>query len=139
VALARYLADTSVWARLHIEPVDRRLTPLVEHGLVATCGVVDLEILYSSRSGGEHRRVLDQRRGLEWLPMPDDIWDRALAVQGEMAARGTHRAASIADLLIAATAERHEVTLLHYDGDYDLIADVTGQPSEWIVPKGQIS
>lgn len=139
MALAHYLADTSVWARLHLEPVDRLLTPLVEHGLVATCGVIDLEVLYSTRSGAEHGQVLDQRRGLEWLPMFDDLWERAIGVQGLMADRGTHRAASIADLLIAATAERHAVTLLHYDSDYDLIAAVTGQAAEWIVPKGQIS
>lgn len=71
--------------------------------------------------------------------MPDEVWDRAIAVQGTMAELGTHRAASIPDLLIAATAERHGVTLLHYDSDFDLIASVTGQSAEWVVPKGQIA
>lgn len=137
MALARYLADTSVWARLHLEQIDRIFPPLVESGLVATCGVVDLEVLYSTRSGAEHALVQLQRRGLEWLPMPDEVWDRAIAVQGAMAERGIHRAASIPDLLIAATAERHGVTLLHYDSDFDLIASVTGQSAEWVAPKGQ--
>lgn len=138
MAVARYLADTSVWARLHLEQVDLILTPLVESGVMATCRVVDLEVLYSTRSGAEHGLVRKQRRGLEWLSMPDEVWDRAIAVQGAMAERGTHRAASIPDLLIAATAERHGVTLLHYDNDFDLIASVTGQSAEWVVPKGQI-
>jgi predicted nucleic acid-binding protein len=42
----------------------------------------------------------------------------------------------MADLLIAATAERHGVTVLHYDADYDLIAEVTGQLTQWVVPRG---
>lgn len=71
--------------------------------------------------------------------MPDDVWERVIAIQGEMAVRGTHRAVSIADLLVAATAERHGVTLLHYDGDFDLIASITTQASDWIVSKGTIS
>lgn len=136
MAVARYLADTSVWARVRQPAVDERLTPLVELGLVATCGIIDLEMLYSARSGTEHRRLRGQRSGLEWLAMPDEVWDRAATVQGDLALRGAHRATSIPDLLIAATAERHGVTVLHYDGDYDLIADVTGQPTEWVVARG---
>ncbi|MBV9026109.1 MAG: PIN domain-containing protein, partial [Streptomycetaceae bacterium] len=50
--------------------------------------------------------------------------------------RGFHRALSMADLLIAATAERHQATVLHYDGDFDMIASITGQPTQWVVPPG---
>jgi len=42
----------------------------------------------------------------------------------------------MADLLIAATAERHQATVLHYDGDFDMIASITGQPTQWVVPPG---
>jgi predicted nucleic acid-binding protein len=59
-------------------------------------------------------------------------------VQAALAARGQHRAASIPDLLIAACAQRHGVTVLHYDGDFDLIAEVTGQPVQWVVPRGSV-
>ncbi|MEA2716011.1 MAG: hypothetical protein QOI99_328 [Actinomycetota bacterium] len=58
------------------------------------------------------------------------IEDRALAVQAALADRGQHRAPSIPDLLIAATAELAQLTVLHFDQDYQLIADVTGQPVE---------
>ncbi len=68
--------------------------------------------------------------------MPDEVWDRAIEVQGLLAARRQHRAASIPDLLIAATAEQHSVAVLHYDVDFDLIAAVTGQPTEWVTPRG---
>ena len=41
-------------------------------------------------------------------------------------------------LLVAAVAERERVTVLHYDGDYDLIAQVTGQAMHWVVPRGTV-
>ena len=56
----------------------------------------------------------------------------------EVVERGQHRAVSIPDLLIAATAEIEGLTVLHYDADFDLIADITGQPCEWIVERGTI-
>ena len=52
--------------------------------------------------------------------------------------RGQHRAVSVPDLLIAATAETEGLTVLHYDQDFDLIAEITGQPCEWMVPRGSL-
>jgi predicted nucleic acid-binding protein len=49
---------------------------------------------------------------------------------------GFHRALSLPDLLVAATAELNRLTVLHYDGDFDMIASLTGQPAEWVVPPG---
>ncbi|WP_069601520.1 PIN domain-containing protein [Mycobacterium kyorinense] len=42
------------------------------------------------------------------------------------------------DLIIAATAELHGATVLHYDADYDRIAAVTGQATEWVATKGSL-
>jgi hypothetical protein len=67
---------------------------------------------------------------------PDEVWDRAAEVQIRAVRRGYHRALSMADLLIAATAERASATVLHYDGDYDMIAAITEQPTAWVVPAG---
>lgn len=58
------------------------------------------------------------------------VEDRAFAIQGELARRGYHRAASAPDILVAATAEQSGLTVLHVDKDFDLIADVTRQPME---------
>src|SRR5918998_1734764 len=71
-----------------------------------------------------------------WLPMPDEIWDRAIDVQVRALHKGSHRALSMADLLVAATAERHGATVLHYDGDFDMIQAITGQQTTWVVPAG---
>lgn len=138
MAVASYLADTSVLARRTTPSVAARFEPLVERGLVATCAVIDLEVLYSTRSPSEYEEVRAERRGFEMLEMDEREWLRALAVQRMLAAGGRTRAVGIPDLLIAATAERHGVTLLHYDSDFDQVAAATGQPVEWVVDRGSV-
>jgi predicted nucleic acid-binding protein len=136
MAVARYLADKSVWARLSQTPVRAALAPRVDRGLVGTCPIIDLEILYSARTGAEHSHFRAQRAAFEYFPMTDEIAQRAVEVQGLLAQRAQHRSVSIPDLLVAATAERYGLTVLHYDGDYERVAAVTGQSVEWIVPRG---
>ncbi len=70
--------------------------------------------------------------------MPDDVWSRALDLQHELASRGHLRAVRFPDLLIAATAERHGVTVLHYDRDFDVVAEVSDLRAEWVVPAGSV-
>jgi hypothetical protein len=136
MAVARYLADKSVWARLTQPVVRAAVAPRVDRGLVGTCPIIDLEILYSARTGSEHDHFRTQRAAFEYFPMTDEIAQRAIEVQGLLAQRAQHRSASIPDLLIAATAERYGLTVLHYDGDYDRIAAITGQAVEWVVSPG---
>lgn len=136
-AVARFLGATSALARLARPVVDAALSPLIDAGQVATCGMVELELLCSSRSPAEYaRRWRQLRDGFESLSMPDEVWQRALHVQAELARTSAHRGAALPDLLIAATAERHGVTVLHYDHEYDLIASISGQPVSWVVPRG---
>jgi hypothetical protein len=138
VALASFLADTSVYARLHLPLVTAALGPLIDRGLVATCSVVDLEIGYSARSHAEYDAVADERAGFELLDMDQAVWDAAAATQRSLAVDGRLRAVGIPDLLIAATAARHRVTVLHHDRDFEHIASVTGQPVQWVVPPGAV-
>jgi predicted nucleic acid-binding protein len=77
--------------------------------------------------------------GAEPLATHDEDWRRALDVQGALWRGGRIRAVGLFDLLIAAVAERERVTVLHYDGDYELVAQITGQPVQWVVPRGTVS
>jgi predicted nucleic acid-binding protein len=138
-AVAAHLADTSALARLRHPTVASALGPLIEAGLVATCGVIEFELGWATRSADEFDEVrADRQVGYEWLATHDEDWHRALAVQAALLRRGQVRAVGFPDLLIAAVAERERVTVLHYDSDYDLIATVTGQPTKWVVPRGTI-
>jgi predicted nucleic acid-binding protein len=138
-AVARYLADTSAITRFPHTEVAAELGPLVADGVLATCGVIDLELRYSARGSAAYTRIAATRReSFAWLSTEDIDLHRALAIQTELAERGLHRTAW-PELLIAAVAERHGVTVLHYDAEYDLIAEITGQSVAWVVPKGSLS
>jgi predicted nucleic acid-binding protein len=138
-SVATYLADTSALARLHRPPVAAVLGPLIQAGLVATCGVVEFELAWATRTGAEFDLVRsDRQEGYERLATHDEDWHRALDVQAALWHSGRVRAAGIPALLVAAVAEREQVTLVHYDSDYDLIAEVTRQPMHWVVPQGTV-
>jgi predicted nucleic acid-binding protein len=138
-AVASYLADTSALARLHHLPVAAVLAPLIEAGVVATCGVIEFELGWATRSSADFDRLrTDRDAGYEWLASRDEDWRRALDVQASLWRSGRMRAVGLPDLLIAAVAERERVTVVHYDGDYDIIAQVTGQPMQWVVPRGTV-
>ncbi len=79
------------------------------------------------------------RSAWPFITMDQPVFDRAVEVQDTLAARSQQRGVKIADLLIAAAAEAARLVVLHYDHDFDFIADITGQPSEWIVPAGTVS
>lgn len=134
----RFLIDKSVLAR-YPKPVVRTVVePLHIAGLLAVCGAVELELLHSARSKADAERIREELQGFDWLPTPDEVWDRALEVQTRLISDVGWRALSVADLVIAATAERSGATVLHYDADYDMIAAVTGQPMRWVVPRGTV-
>ena len=138
-AVASYLADTSALARLRYQSVAAALGPLVEAGLVATCGVIEFELGWATRTTAEFDQLrADRDVGYEWLATHDEDWRRALDVQAALWRSGQVRAVGFPDLLVAAVAERERVTVLHYDADYDLITHITRQPTQWIVPRGTV-
>ncbi|MFI2708882.1 PIN domain nuclease [Micromonospora sp. NPDC018662] len=138
--LADYLIDTSALVRLLRDPdVLDRWEQTVTAGLVAVCPLVELEFLYTARSVADRAQLVDQLRTVfGWVAMPDRIYERAAETQRELTARGTHRSAGAVDLLVAATAECHELSLLHYDRDFDQVGAVTGQPMRWLAPPNAI-
>jgi len=135
--IARFLADKSALARFRVPEVSRRLRPLLEEGLIATCAIVDLEVLYSSRTLSDYEAVLDERRSLDSAHITPDVMERAIGLQHELARRGQHRL-PIPDLVISAAAQSAGLVVLHYDADFERIAAAGGADHEWVVPKGSI-
>lgn len=137
--MATYLADKSALTRRDTRPAVRDVVePLLLAGKIATCGVVDLELLYSASSPRTYAALAGALRGLPRATIDDATLDRALEVQAMLAAASQHRAVPLPDLMIAACAEGAGLTVLHYDADYDRIADLTGQPVRWVVPRGSV-
>lgn len=102
----------------------------IDRGLVRISTVTRLEVGFSARTAADHRTLLTQppisSMPVEYLT--PRIEDRAIELQLALAERGHHRAPSIPDLLIAATAELADLAVLHLDKDFELIAELTGQP-----------
>lgn len=135
-----FLIDKSALARVsRSTSVQNELERLDGIGELATNAVTELELGYSARNLMDFDAVDADRRALyRELPITLEVTTRARAVQRELVVRGHHRGPGVPDLLIAATAEIHGATVVHYDRDFDVIAAVTGQPAQWIVPAGSV-
>ncbi len=132
-----HLVDTSVFTRLRSPAVLAALKSLVESGTAARATMTDLEVGFSARNERDWDELDDDLEicaSLEVLPVD---FTRALTVQRLLAAGG-QRGRKLPDLLTAAVAERQRLIVLHYDRDYDYIAEVTGQATSWVVPAGTI-
>jgi predicted nucleic acid-binding protein len=101
---------------------------------------VRLEILYSAQSGRDYDAIARELGTVHQLPCGDEAWERALEVQRQLAHRKAlhHRSVKMPDLLVAAVAELEGAIVWHYDEDFDRIAEVTGQPAEWLAPRGSL-
>lgn len=134
MAVTGWLIDKSAYIRLQLgQAADRdEWNARISRGLVRLSTITRLELGYSARSGETGRRQF-ALPPLSLMPiehLAPAIEDRAFQVQMLLADRGQHRAPSIPDLLIAATAEKAGLTVLAVDKDFHLIATITGQPVE---------
>jgi len=122
------LADTSVWMRRGQLEVAADLGDALEAGRVLMTTVIELELLRTARNADELGRLVLEYSVLRRVPVSTAIETRAVEVQGMLAWRGYHRAASPVDLMAAAAAEDAGAELWHCDRHFELIAEVTGQP-----------
>lgn len=132
MAVTPWLIDKSALVRLAASPDAEEWARRIGRGLVRITTVTRLEVGYSARSGPGLRAGL-RLPPLSSMPveyLTPAIEDRAVEVLALLADQGQHRASSIPDLIIAATAELAGLTVLHVDKDFDVIAGVTGQPVE---------
>jgi predicted nucleic acid-binding protein len=131
-----FLLDTSVVTRLRVRMVRERVQALDRVGLARTA-MTDLEVGFSARNGEEWDRLMAAMEAFELVDADARHFARARQVQRLLAVHGP-KGRKVPDLLIAAVAEATGRTVLHYDADFDHIASVTGQPTEWIVPQGTV-
>jgi predicted nucleic acid-binding protein len=137
------LLDNSAWARLGDPALsDARASEIadaLEAGRIATCLPFLLEAGYSARNARDHAELLDDLLALPRFHVDEEVERRAVDAQRELARVGHHRLPPV-DLLVAAIADRYSLGVLHYDRDYDLIAEKTDLDfgSVWLAPDGTI-
>jgi predicted nucleic acid-binding protein len=132
-----HLVDTSVLTRLGRPEVRAAIQPRVERRELARTGISDLEVGYSARGASEWDKLAEALQLFDLIETTSDHFRRAKQVQRLLAAKH-QRGRKIPDLLMAAAAEAEGLIVLHYDADFDRIAAVTAQPTEWIVPPGSV-
>ncbi len=135
-----YLADKSALARWDEASVAGVLDPALAAGLLWSCPQVDLEVLFSAQSPAEYFSVRNDRAATySRAPLVDEIGVIALELQASLARAGHLRAVGPMDLLIAATAVDHGLTVLHYDSDFEILATAdTRVAHQWVVPRGSV-
>ena len=136
---ARFLIDTSAAARMANPDVAQRLAPLIAGGVVATTASLDAEALYSARGANEYEELWNDRRlAYEYLPTNDEHWQAALNAQRQLARAGRHRSVGVHDLLTAVLAAAHNLTIVHYDSDFETAATVLVFEQRWVLPRGTL-
>ncbi len=132
----RYVVDTSAFARSSKPIVRQVLGPLASAGRIALCGPVAFELGHAARNRSDHDAIQEAITAYPTVPVNGSDHRRSLEIQSLLASRGEHRALSLVDALVAAVAESRELTVLHYDADFELIADAIDLEHEWVVPRG---
>ena len=132
------IADTSVWARKGELP-EFGLRFLA--GLVGVTDMIVMELLYSARDAADFAQIENDLGGCRLYRVEPQDWDEGRRVWRELLRRGggpQQRQVGHQDLLTAAVAARHDLTVVHYDRDFDIIASVTKQPVRWAAPQGSL-
>jgi predicted nucleic acid-binding protein len=134
-----YLADTSVYVLQGRHPgVRRRFADLLAEGRLIACQMTALEYLNNAADPAGYEILWSALHTQRWVDVTTAAMDRALEVHRLLAVTSQHRHFRLPDLVIAATTELNGATVLHYDADYDRIAKVTGQPTEWVAERGSL-
>lgn len=132
-----HIVDTSVLKRLGRAEVRAVIEPLAAAGRLARPRICDLEVGYSARNAAEWDQLMADLNAFQAIDTTATHVQRALQVQ-RLLAQTSQRGRKLPDLLVAAAAEGLGLDVLHYDGDFDLIASVTGQRCTWVVPAGSV-
>lgn len=132
-----FLIDTSVLKRLARPEIRQVVEPLALSGAVGRATICDLEVGYSARHAAEWDLLVGALSAFPAIETSASHVRRALQVQ-RLLAQASQRGRKIPDLLVAAAAEELDVTVLHYDADFDRIAAITGQRCQWVVPAGTV-
>jgi predicted nucleic acid-binding protein len=140
---AEPLLDNSAWARLDHRALTQeradQIAGLLETGRIATSLPFLLVAGYSAQSARDHGELLDELLALPQMHVTEQIEARAIHAQRQLARVGYHRVPFV-DLIVAAIADQNQLGILHYDSDYDLLAEKTDLQFEsvWLADRGSL-
>ncbi|MFE7114897.1 PIN domain nuclease [Streptomyces sp. NPDC057654] len=134
-----FLIDASAAGRIHKAGSVEKWEPVLRQGRIGMCASTEAELLVSARSVEQYERMHESFGALYTrCGVPGDAWARVHELQRGLARAGCHRSAGVVDLLVAVTALHHRLTLLHYDRDFETIAEHTGLRTQWVAEPGGV-
>ncbi|MFD6885985.1 PIN domain nuclease [Streptomyces sp. NPDC059957] len=134
-----FLIDTSAAHRITLPGPFSTWRPALAAGRIGMCAVTEVEALYSARSTAQYTQMRQAFTDLYvWHEIPDDVWARVGAAQSALAEAGCVRSAGVVDLVVAVTAMRHRLTVLHYDRDFETLAKHIELRTRWLAEPGSI-
>ena len=134
------MADTSAWGRAHEPAIRTRWIAAARAGELVACPVITLELLHDAQDHDAVETVSAALSVLRQAPVTRSVTDAAIGAVRELAgtgADGSHRVPT-ADALVAAAAAARGFGVLHYDHDFDRLAEVLSFTSQWIAPAGSV-
>ena len=137
------LLDNSAWARLDDVSLPQaraeEVADMIEQGRIGVCLPFLLDVGHSAHSGTDHSALMDELLGLPQFHIDERVEERALDIQSQLARVGHHRLPPV-DVIVAAIADVNQLGILHYDGDYDLLAEKTDLcfASVWLAQRGSL-
>lgn len=134
-----YIADTSVWQRASHSALRDAWESAMQHGTIATCSIVALELFYSARDAIDLADLQALLSELRSIPVTASVQRAALGALRALADQGPlHHRVPPADVLIAAAAQEAGIGVLHYDHHYDRLAEVLAFESHWAANPGSL-
>jgi predicted nucleic acid-binding protein len=134
-----WLLDTSALAQAHRPEVAEQLEPLLQAGLLYTCPLLDLEALTTAGTADAHRALATERReAFRTVPLQPSIGERAICLQALLTRRAHIAAADPRDLVVAATALEHNLSVLHYRRVFELLAELCDLDQHPVAPLGRL-
>ncbi len=134
-----FLIDTSAAHRITLPGPFATWRPTLAAGRIGMCAATEAEALCSARSPAQYAAMRQAFADLyAWHEIPDDVWTKVLAAQEALAEAGCVRSAGVVDLVVAVTAARHRLTVLHYDRDFETLAKHMDLRTRWLAEPGSI-
>lgn len=133
------IADASAIHRARHPMVREEVAAAFNARQIATCTVVRLELMHAARDLEEIEDLQAVHASLRKIPISDSVQHAAMGAVRELAKRGAGRhRVPVPDVLIAAAAQEAGVGVLHYDRDFDRLAEVLYFRSIWLAPAGSL-
>jgi predicted nucleic acid-binding protein len=132
----KYLVDTSALTRIVRRQVDPEWHDIAGRGLITICEPALAETLVTADAKKYAELEADLRDTYPFAAVPDNVWELVAVIRRELALHSTHQGLSVADLVIAATAIRLKLTVLHEDADFETVGRYVSQLQQRRVSAG---